>query len=148
MPEPQDAHAATGRPGRLAQERPPPGSRLEERHLEVVAHEGEDQARGAVAGPHVDEAPGVRERGRGQDVADENPHALRRRAGPGQIDPGAPGGQGVEVGGEAAQRVVPKAERLEGGAVLTRRRREPPARVPPGPAGATVTRRSEPWPTL
>ena len=71
VPHPQDAHGAPRSTGRLAEERPSPGSRLEEGDFEVVPDEGEDKARGPVPRPYVDEGPGGRQRGGRQYVADE-----------------------------------------------------------------------------
>ena len=144
----EDPHRAAGRAGRLAQEGPPPGPRLEQRHLEVVAQEGEDEPGGPVPRAHVDEASGGGERGRGEDVPHEEAHALGGRARSGQVDPRAPRRERVEVGGEA-RRPSPRRGRAPRGA---RGAHSPSSRAsgagPAGPAGATVTRRSGPSPTL
>ncbi len=132
--------------GRLLEEGPAAGPGLQERHRKLRAQEGEDEAGGAVARTDIQEAPGDEKGEEGQNRGHQEPHPLRRTARPRQVHPGAPDGQEAEVRLERREGGRGETEGAERRAVLGYG--SPPGVPGAAPAGATVTRRSPPSPTL
>jgi hypothetical protein len=140
---PQDLHvgAAHG-PGRFPKKCPAPPSRLEEHRFLGRPEEGENEAGGTASRTHVEETSRVEEWNGRENCPDEHVDARLGSARPGQVDPPAPDSEQIQICSQGLGHPRVDAERLEVGSMGTGA--QPWVR----PAGATVTRRFAPSPTL
>ena len=116
----RDAAAAprrgtAGGAGRLSQERPAPGPGLEQRDLEVVPQQGEDEPRRAVPRAHVDQASRARAGARAASTSATSSRTRSRRGpGAGEVDARGsrrPACRGRRPGGPSAAPARPSASR-------------------------------------
>ena len=141
LPKDDDV-GATHDPARLPKEGPPLAPGLQKHGRVPRPEEREDEARGAVPGSDVEEGPRIEERECRQYARHQQLSTIRRRASSGEVGRPIPDFQQVEIGREAVEDAGLQTQRFEVGSVGAS---DQPRS---GSAGAIVTRRSAPSPTL